>query len=314
MAIQYNPIIQALQTEFTYHTDVLRLDLIDEEVSGNKWFKLKYNIEQAIQESKNTVLTFGGAFSNHIAATAAAAKKYNLKSIGIIRGEESAARNTTMLKAQANGMHLHFISRELYSKKNDTEFRNKLKDQFGNYHLIPEGGNNLEGVLGSMEILKPEWKYDYVLCACGTATTYTGMLLSAEVNQKTIGISVLKGLNLLPTQTQKVLNEHFPEKELEISGNEELEKSTVEKNCITNAYAFKGFASYDKELGDFKANFERRYAIPLDYVYTTKLMYAAFDLMAKNKLKENARILLVHSGGLQGNTGFEERYHLIPTL
>lgn len=314
MAIQYNPIIQGLKTEFSYHVDVLRLDLIDEEVSGNKWFKLKHNIEKALQEGKDTLLTFGGTVSNHIAATAAAAKKYKLNSIGIIRGEEPATLNSTLHRARENGMTLHFISRELYSKKNETEFRDNLRDRFGNYYLIPEGGNNIEGVLGSSEILKPDWKYDYVLCACGTGTTYAGIVLNAGLNQKVVGISVLKGVNLLPAQTQGMFEEHFPERALRISGNEALEETTVEKNCITSAYAFKGFANYDKELVDFKTDFERRYAIPLDYLYTNKLMYAAFDLMKRNKLKKGARILLVHSGGLQGNSGFEERYHLMPTL
>lgn len=314
MAIQYHPIIQTLKTEFSYHADVLRLDLIDEEVSGNKWFKLKHNIEKALDEGKDTLLTFGGTVSNHIAATAAAAKKYNLKSIGIIRGEAPLVLNSTLLKAQENGMYLHFISREFYSKKNEDEVRNELKNQFGDYYLIPEGGNNIEGVLGSTEILKPDWKYDYVLCACGTATTYAGMVLSEGLNQKIVGISVLKGTNLLPAQTQKTLEDHFPESVLKISGNEELEKNAIEENCITNTYAFKGFANYDKELVDFKTNFEQRYGMPLDYVYTNKLMYAAFDLMKKNKLKEHTRILLVHSGGLQGNKSFEERYHLTPTL
>lgn len=314
MAIQYHPIIQALKTEFSYYTDVLRLDLIDEEVSGNKWFKLKHNIEKALEQEKDTLLTFGGTVSNHIAATAAAAKKYNLKTIGIIRGEAPRVLNSTLLKAQANGMRLHFVSREFYSKKNEAEVRNELKNQFGDYYLIPEGGNNIEGILGSKEILNPDWKYDYVLCACGTATTYAGMLLGAGLSQKIIGISVLKGVNLLPAQTQKMFEEHFPESTVRINGNEELEKNTVEENCITNTYAFKGFANYDRALVDFKTEFERSSGIPLDYVYTTKLMYAAFDLMEKNKLKENARILLLHSGGLQGNKSFEERYHLMPTL
>ena len=310
--IPYHPIIQHLDTEFNYHLDILRLDLIDEEISGNKWFKLKRNIEEARLLGLKTVLTFGGAFSNHIAATAAACKKYELKAIGVIRGEETADLNETLSRAKQNGMRLHFVSRETYAHKTETEFQDSLKQKFGDYYLVPEGGNNKEGVLGSKEILSSEWEYDYILCACGTATTFAGVLLSAKRKSKVIGVSVLKGENLLPSQTQEFIRAYFPDEKITLLGNEELEKDCIENNCITNTYCFKGFAKYDKELVDFKSDFERKYAVPLDYLYTNKLLYATFDLMAKNKFKKDARILVIHSGGLQGNKGFEERYHLRP--
>lgn len=312
--IPYRPIIQQLDTEFNYHLDILRLDLIDEEVSGNKWFKLKRNIEEAKLLGLKTVLTFGGTFSNHIAATAAACKKYNLNAIGVIRGDEKTDLNETLSRAKENGMHLHFVSRETYTHKTDIQFQDSLKEKFGDYYLVPEGGNNKEGVLGSTEIFYPEWEYDYILCACGTATTFMGLLLSAGKKSKVIGVSVLKGENFLVSQTQEFISSMFPDEKIVLHGNEQLEKERIENSCITNTYCFKGFAKYDKELVEFKNDFERKYAVPLDYLYTNKLLYATFDLMGKNKFKKDARILIIHSGGLQGNKGFEERYHLMPTL
>lgn len=312
--ISYNPIIQDLKNGSFFQLDVLRLDLIDEEISGNKWFKLKRNIDKALAENFNTVITFGGAFSNHIAATASACKRYNLKCIGIIRGEEKDASNPTLSEASKNGMLLHFVSREFYSQKNDQLFKNYLEANFGRHYLIPEGGNNLEGALGCMEILKPEWNYEYVFCACGTATTYAGIFASKNQDQKIIGISVLKGKNTLPLEAGNLINGLLPGKKCSLAGNEVLENEIIREDCIINSYAFKGYARLDESLVEFKKNFEAEYKIPLDHVYTTKLMYAVFDLVKKNKLPSKSKLLVIHSGGLQGNKGFEERYHLIPNL
>ena len=250
--ISYEPIIQNLILESSHQVDILRLDLIDQEISGNKWFKLKRNLEKAKAENYVTVITFGGAFSNHIAATAAACKKYNLKCIGVIRGEEGDALNPTLLKAKENGMTLHFLNRELYSQKNEDSFHVYLENNFGKHYLIPEGGNNKEGVLGCTEIMKPEWEYDYIFCACGTATTYAGLLANKADAQRVIGISVLKGENKLPAEAEKYLEILLPDKKRRIAGNEALEKEFLEEDCIINNYAFKGYAKLDATVVDFK--------------------------------------------------------------
>jgi 1-aminocyclopropane-1-carboxylate deaminase len=329
----YNPTIQKLNTPFDYKLDVLRLDMLHESISGNKWFKLKYNLQKALDANadihpEQPVITFGGEYSNHIAATSVACKLFGLKCVGIIRGEEKSL-NPTLIEAIKNGMQLEFVSRDAYSKKNDIDFKNYLQTKYGNHYLIPEGGNNLKGVLGCTEIIKSEWKYDYVLCACGTGTTYAGIVSTINSNSKVLGISVLKGENKLPNDVElilKKLTRHVDEgsdlspsndclvnktahrNDMKINGNEELEAEIISENCITSTYSFNGYANYYQPLIDFKNNFETQYNIPLDYVYNNKLFFAAFDLMLKQKFKKNANVLVIHSGGLQGNRGFEERF------
>ncbi|WP_317899655.1 1-aminocyclopropane-1-carboxylate deaminase/D-cysteine desulfhydrase [Aurantibacillus circumpalustris] len=313
--ISYNPIIQELHKESAYQVDVLRLDLIDVEISGNKWFKLKNNLEKAISQNKKSIITFGGAYSNHIAATAAACKKFNLKCIGVIRGEEKEELNDTLKTAQKNGMEFYFVDRETYKQKDTIEFKNNLAKTFGEHYLIPEGGNNEEGVSGCMDILKKEWNYDYVFCACGTATTFAGILTSAKDQNKIIGISVLKGENNLPAEAEVLLDKiSLNSSKMKILGEEALKKDFIEDSCILNSYAFKGYAKKNTELLNFKTEFENKFEIPLDHIYTTKLFYAVFDLIKRKKLISDSKILVVHSGGLQGNEAFEKRYHLTPNL
>ena len=307
--IYYEPIINKIQFQ-NFEIDVLRLDLIDPEVSGNKWFKLKKNIKKARQDEQKTIITFGGAYSNHIAATAAMCKVIKLNSIGVIRGEQTEILNPTLQTSKEKGMQLYFVDRETYSKKDSVEFKKHLANKFGPHYLIPEGGNNKEGILGCMEILKPEWDYEYIFCACGTATTYSGLIASAKPNQKIIGISVLKGDNKLPSQAREQLQNFFSDQKFEINGNEELEKPQIENNLITNNYCFSGYAKKDEPLINFKTEFEKEYTIPLDHIYTSKLFYAVFDILKANKIKPGSKILIIHSGGLQGNKGFEERYKL----
>jgi 1-aminocyclopropane-1-carboxylate deaminase len=310
--IHYTPIIQNLKNEHSHQLDILRLDLIDSEISGNKWFKLKKNLEKAIFESKKLIITHGGAFSNHIAATAAACKKYNLKCVGVIRGDETDELNSTLSLAKENGMMLYFVNRETYAKKNTEEFKKHLQEKFGEYYLIPEGGNNEEGVKGCFEIVKKEWNYDYVFCACGTATTYAGVLTSKKENQHIIGISVLKGENKLPSEVQSLVQKIVQNKTFMISDDKVLQKEILNEDCILNSYAFNGYAKFNQQLLDFKNNFESTYGIVLDHIYTAKLVYGVFDLIIQKKLMPKASILVIHSGGLQGNSAFEERYHLSP--
>jgi 1-aminocyclopropane-1-carboxylate deaminase len=296
--------IQHLTGITDYHVDVLRLDLLHPQYGGNKIFKLKYNLLKA---NGLPVLTFGGAHSNHIYATAAYCSEQGISCIGVIRGEESMLQQSPTLQfAKEKGMHLHFISREQYKGKADEDFIAELHQQYGNFYLIPEGGNNDEGIKGCMEILQDVPSYDYVFCACGTACTYTGILASARNGEKVIGISVLKGENELLHD----VNMHA--QVLRFKPIEPYPGGIVEKSTILNHYHFGGYARHSQELLDFKRQFEGSHQISLDYVYTAKLFYAVSDLMKQKLLKPRSRILIIHSGGLQGNTGYEQRYRIIP--
>jgi 1-aminocyclopropane-1-carboxylate deaminase len=300
-------ITQQLIANDEYRVDVLRLDLVHPQISGNKWFKLKLNLEEALKQGKTTLLTFGGAHSNHIAATAFAAAKSGLKSIGVIRGEVQNAGNSTLSKANELGMQLHFVDRETYKSKNDIAFLQTLKQKFGDFYLVPEGGNNILGAMGCKAIAEPFPEYNYLLCACGTGTTFAGMMSGKQKHQVLVGINVLKGENQLVLDVNQMLNNL--RQEMEVMGNEVLESKQVEQSCITDRYAFTGYAGFDQSLIDFKADFEREYKLPLDHVYTIKLFYAAFDLLKTKKFTKGTSVLIVHSGGLQGNAGFEKRYH-----
>lgn len=275
-----NPPIDCIEYK-GHQIGVLRLDKLHADVSGNKWFKLKYNLNQAQVENKNTILTFGGAYSNHIAATAAACKLAGLKSIGLIRGEELVALNSTLALAKQNGMQLVFVSREEYKQKNETLYLQNLQEQFPHAYSIPEGGDNALGQKGCEEILGEDCKlYHTVFCAHGTGTTFKGIAKSLNPHQKLTAINVLKYDAV----------------------------SNITNATINNKYHFGGYAKHTTELLEFKKWFETTYHIPLDHVYTAKLFFAVFDLINQQLLPTSEKILIIHSGGLQGNIGYEERY------
>lgn len=280
--LEYKPIIN--QIEYNgYRIGVLRLDLIDPEISGNKWFKLKHNLQEAQTQHNSCIVTFGGAFSNHIAATAAACCRAKIKSIGLIRGESNSENNPTLLLAKKQGMELHFLNREEYRQKNETHFLEKIQHQFPNCYIIPEGGDNELGAKGCEEILTKETNsYKTIFCAYGTGTTFTGIANSLKNNQFLYAVNALK----------------FEA------------KSNLPQSSILNNYHFGGYAKHTDELFEFKTWFENTYSIPLDYVYTSKSFYAAFDLMKHHKLNAQEPVLIIHCGGLQGNKGYEDRYSL----
>lgn len=266
--------------------DVLRLDKIHPIISGNKWFKLKYYLEDAVQQ-KRSIVTFGGAYSNHIIATAYAAKQLGLQSIGIIRGEEPKQLSHTLIFAKKYKMKLVFISRNEYLNKNNDDFISGLEKTYPGSIIIPEGGAGIKGIHGSEEIMKliKNNYYTHILCAIGTATTFLGLANASEFDQKIIGICVLKGMNDLLDENKKFLND--PEKI---------------NNCFINYdYHFGGYAKKNNELFDFMNLFFEKTKIPTDLVYTGKLFYAAFDLVRKNLLPRDSKLLIIHSGGLQGN-------------
>lgn len=310
MDIVYQPVIQTIEGPGSFALDVLRLDLIDPEISGNKWFKLRYNLEEAVKRGFGHIVTFGGAHSNHLAATAAACSKYGLRCTAVVRGEVSADLSPTLLKARTDGMNLLFVTREMYKNKESDLFMDWLRMQCGPHWLIPEGGNNAQGIEGCAEILEPDWDYRHVFCACGTGTTFAGLVASAGEGQWIHGMSVLKGPNTLPAEVQGFLDKMYPDKKLKVLDNTDI--SLREQHDINNAFALSGYAGFAKELIDFKDDFEKQYGIPLDHVYTAKLFYGVFKLMENAGKNALGSVLVIHSGGLQGNAAFERRYQLNP--
>jgi 1-aminocyclopropane-1-carboxylate deaminase len=296
MLIQANPpLLQPVNDVFLKDKGIdlylLRIDLIHPTIGGNKLFKLKYNLEEVKKQNKKTLITFGGAFSNHIAATAAAGKELGFKTIGIIRGEEYPELNPTLKFAVECGMQLKYISREAYRKKNTPEFLHSLDQQFENYYLIPEGGSNELGVLGCKEIIQHiHIHFDHICCACGTGATLSGIVLSLKKNQSAIGFQSLKAKGYIKKEVEKWLI-HFG------SSNTDWH--------IEEEYHFGGYAKTKNELIDFMDHFKKNNDIPLDNIYTGKMLFGIYDLVKKGFFKKGSTIVAIHTGGLQGNAGYD---------
>ena len=269
------------------YADILRLDKIHPEISGNKWFKLKYYLRQAKEENKHTLISFGGAYSNHILALAAAATMNGFASMGLIRGEESRPLSHTLAAAKEFGMKLKFLSRqEYYDCKNAGE-----KNNSGLYApdtlLIPEGGAGREGIRGAEDILPviPFTGYSHICCAVGTGATLAGLINRAEQNQKIIGVSVLKGTrDLNPLDPSWISN-----------------KSKLDQVHIIHQDHFGGYAKYNLLLLEFMNDVFTKSGIPSDFVYTGKLFYSIVRLVGDNIFPAGSKILILHTGGIQGN-------------
>ena len=264
--------------------------LIHSTVSGNKYRKLKYNLQKAQSENYKGILTFGGAFSNHIAATAAAGQALNIPTVGVIRGEELALKielNSTLKYAKSCGMHLEYVSRSDYKQKNDAAYLKLLLENFKNFYVIPEGGTNALAIKGCQEILSQEdLSFDIICCAVGTGGTIAGLINSSLPVQKIIGFPALKGGFL----------------------NEDICKFATQSNWeLWEAYHFGGYAKADSKLITFMNDFKTTYKIPLDPVYTAKMMYGIFDAIQTGKIPKNAKVLAIHTGGLQGIEGMNLR-------
>lgn len=259
-------------------------------VSGNKLRKLKYNLLEAKKLKKKTLLTFGGAFSNHIAAVAYAAQKNNIQAIGIIRGEELKnvkPLNTTLSFAKSCGMTFKFVSREVYRTKTTHDFIEQLKNEFGDFFLIPEGGTNHLAVKGCEEILDDvKQNFDYICCPVGTGGTISGLINSSHSGQKIIGFPALKGDFL----------------------KEEITKFVTKSNWeLSSDYHFGGYAKINDDLIQFMNQFKYAHKIPLDPIYTGKMMFGIYDLISKGYFKKDAKILAIHTGGLQGIDGMNAK-------
>ena len=280
---------------------IKRLDLVHPEVSGNKFFKLKHNLKQAKSEQKTKILTFGGAFSNHIYATAEAAKAENLQAIGIIRGEKTSPLNTTLAHAAMLGMHLNFIDRKSYRNKTDPDFIASLNEKFGDFYLIPEGGTNQSAIQGTQEILSSQdSRFSHICTAIGTGGTFAGLYSTLTADQTLLGFSSLKG-EFIHQEIADLIEKY----DLTSKGSYE----------IFIQYHFGGYAKHKQELIDFIWWFYESFGLVLDPVYTGKMAFGIWDLVQKNYFPPGSKIMMIHSGGLQGNLGFTERSGIkLPSL
>jgi 1-aminocyclopropane-1-carboxylate deaminase len=265
---------------------IKREDLLHPFISGNKYRKLKYNLLEAQAQENKTVLTFGGAFSNHIAALAFAGMEKGFKTIGVIRGEELASKwqsNPTLSLAHNHGMRFKFIDRESFRRKASPIFLNELKNEFGDFYLVPEGGTNTLAVRGCEEILtSDDAGFDKVCVSVGTGGTVSGLINASNKIQEVLGFSTLKG-NFLA---------------------EDIATITTKKNWkfITD-YHFGGYAKISEELVHFINWFNKETAIPLDPIYTGKMLYGLLDMIKNDNFAPGTKILAIHTGGLQGVVG-----------
>ncbi|WP_191858004.1 1-aminocyclopropane-1-carboxylate deaminase/D-cysteine desulfhydrase [Hanstruepera ponticola] len=268
---------------------IKREDSIHPLVSGNKYRKLKYNLIAAQKANKTTLLTFGGAYSNHIAAVAMAGKKFGFNTVGVIRGEElmdKVDENPTLSLARDNGMQFKFVSREVYRRKSETDFIESLKMEFGDFYLIPEGGTNSLAVKGCEEIVtKTDKAFDYICCPVGTGGTISGIINASFENQKILGFPALKG-DFLKKDISKFANK----------SNWDL---------ITD-YHFGGYAKINEALISFINDFKMEYDIQLDPIYTGKMLFGIMDLIEKEFFEKGSKILAIHTGGLQGISGMNQ--------
>ena len=282
------------------HHDALRLwvkrdDLLHPQISGNKYRKLKYNLEEAVSKGFNTLLTFGGAFSNHIAATAAAGAEFGIKTIGVIRGDEIKEdlsyylrTNPTLALAHKNGMHFKFVDRAAYRLKHTEAFIAKLHKDFGDFYLVPEGGTNELAIKGTEEIVgKEEANFNYICSAVGTGGTVSGIINASYPNQTVLGFPALK--------------EHFLHNDI---------KKYVTKTDnwkLVRDYNFGGFGKINADLVHFMNDFLKQTGLQLDPIYTGKMFYGIIAMYKDGFFKKSDRILAVHTGGLQGIDGMNIR-------
>lgn len=286
--LEYNPTPTVLLNDTAFisagvEVFVKREDLNHRYASGNKWWKLKFNLEQAIAEGHDTLLTFGGAYSNHIYATAAAAREVGLKSIGVIRGEEVKPLNQTLSFANDAGMRLHYVSRGDYRNKSQASFIDELHKQFGRFYFIDEGGSNELGVEGMSSFAQSLPSYfDYVLCPVGTGASLAGLVRGRKGAGQIVGVPVLKGGDAWIQEVEK-FSPGFHNWQLLVD------------------YHFGGYAKSTPALEQFIQEFKSRHGIPIEHVYTAKMFYALYDRIAAGFFERGSRILALHTGGLRSN-------------
>jgi 1-aminocyclopropane-1-carboxylate deaminase/D-cysteine desulfhydrase-like pyridoxal-dependent ACC family enzyme len=307
-----------LQKSISFY--VLRLDLIERYAGGNKIFKLKYNLEEALRQEHKRILTFGGAWSNHLAAVSSmqlvVSGKQKMEVIAVVRGEEPRVYSDTMRFCREHGMKLHFVSREDYRKRNDVDFIEALRKMFGDFYLLPEGGSNAMAVKGCREIVNYiSVPFDVICCPVGSGGTLAGIISGLKEGHQALGFVALKGGEYLRDVITELVNPPLslrdisPQEEASLSRSAGLSPPKGERKFsfeLNYGYHFGGFAKVTDELLRFKKGFEQEFGFELDYVYTSKMFFGLFDLIAKDVFKPGTTLVAIHTGGLQGNKGFEQ--------
>ncbi len=299
--------MQVLQSKLLLEKEITlylkRDDLLPTIPTGNKFRKLKYNLIKAKKEGIGQLLSFGGAYSNHLYALAAAAKEYEFQAIGIIRGEEHLPLNPTLQFVVDQGMQLHYVDRSIYRQKYDPAFLAQWKEKWGNYYLIPEGGTNTLALKGSGEIITeaqqqiPSTSINYWTVACGTGGTMAGLIHGADGKGQLLGFSVLKGDFLVKEITHLL---------------QQSSSKTYQNWQLIQDYHFGGYAKFKPALISFINAFKQTHQIALDPIYNGKHLYGLFDLIEKDYFPKGSTIVSIHTGGLQGIQGFNQRFgHLI---
>ncbi len=268
---------------------IKREDTIHPLISGNKYRKLKYNLTRATAQEQTGLLTFGGAYSNHIAATAYAGKLHGFETVGVIRGEELKnkwSQNPTLRLAKEHGMQFYFVSREAYRNRNTLAFKTRLKKQYGDFYVLPEGGTNTLAVKGCEEILNDQdGGFDVICCSVGTGGTLAGLVNASRSHQRVLGFPALKGDFLL----------------------NDIRKFAQKDNWqLISDYHFGGYAKVNAELVHFSNDFKEKTTIQLEPIYTGKLFYGLLDLISKDFFDRGTSILAIHTGGLQGIKGMNQ--------
>jgi len=286
-------ILAPIATEMGVELWIKREDQIHPDLSGNKWRKLEHNLIQMKKEAKTGLLTFGGAYSNHIYATAAAGHYFNFPTIGIIRGEAHTPLNPTLTYATKMGMQLHYVSRSDY--RNKAQLSKQFTTKYPNYYLLPEGGTNIHALPGCAAII-PELEQqfpqlpDYICLSCGTGGTLAGLLTGLQGRSHVLGFSALKG-DFHTTDIKNLLT----------SANHPIYTNW----SIHTDYHFGGYAKTTPELTKFIQKIKEKYQIPLERIYTAKLLYGVLDLIKKDYFKKGSKILVLHTGGLQGMRNYK---------
>jgi 1-aminocyclopropane-1-carboxylate deaminase len=281
-----HPLCQEKNVRFS----VWREDLNHPLISGNKFWKLKYNLEKAKELGKSSLLTFGGAHSNHIYAFAAAGKAFGFETIGVIRGDECRELSPTLKFATECGMKIYQVSREQYRNKAEASFWAELSEKFEDPFIIPEGGSNEFAVKGCSEMIQSlPFSPDFLCSPVGTGGTLAGIIRGKKGQSKILGFSALKGGSFLRNDILNLLGN-------EVFSNWE----------IIDQYHFGGYAKCTPELVSFINEFKKQFSIPLEPIYTGKMIWGILDMLSKDFFPENSEIIAIHTGGLQGLKGFEE--------
>lgn len=271
-----------------------RIDLVHPVISGNKWYKTKYNIAEMMTQGKRTLLTFGGAFSNHIHATVSAGKNFGFNTIGLIRGEEHLPLNETLQYAVDNGMELHYVDRTTFRTRDTKEFTEWIKNRFGDVYILPLGGTNTIALKGCAEIVEQiDIDFDYVCSAAGSGGTFAGIVSGLSGSKKGIVFPALKGGEFLGDVITNLVFQYTGK--------------NFSNWSVNTDYHFGGFAKLSKELVEFTKEFERLNGFELDYIYTNKMMFGISELIKSGYFKSGETIVAIHSGGLQGNVAMKEK-------